>query len=427
MTDFGCTVLPSGLRVVTETMTGVRSASVGIWVGVGSRDEEPAQAGAAHYLEHLLFKGTSGRTAWQIAEQIDAVGGELNAFTSRERTCFYAHVLDTDLPLAVDLVTDVVFDGQCAESDTETERTVVLDEIAMREDDPDDQLHELYTVALMGDHPLARPILGTEKSITGMTGAALRAFHRSTYRPSNMVLAAAGNVRHEDVVRLVSAAAGPYLPGNSREPEPPRAGHAEFTPAGEVLLHSDDVEQARVMLGMPVMDRHDARRFALTVLNTALGGGTSSRLFQEVRERRGLAYQVYSSPVFYADAGNLAVDAGCQPERLGELVRVLREVLADVAANGVTAAEVARAKGQLRGELVLRLEDTGSRMSRIGKNELNFGRSFTVDESLARIAGVTPEDVAVVARTFLRRVRAAAVVGPYSHVDELPGELLEAL
>jgi predicted Zn-dependent peptidase len=431
MTEFERTVLPGGLRVVTERMTGVRSASVGIWVGVGSRDEEPALAGAAHYLEHLLFKGTSSRTAQQIAEEIDAVGGELNAFTSRERTCFYAHVIDTDLPLAVELVSDVVFDGQCAEPDMETERSVVLDEIAMREDDPDDQLHELYSVALMGQHPLARPILGTEKSITAMTAAALRGFHAETYRPPVMVLAAAGNVQHGEVLQLaekvVSGYASANSPQHSREPEPPRAGRAEFTPAGEVLLHSDDTEQAHVMLGMHAVDRHDERRFALNVLNAALGGGTSSRLFQEVRERRGLAYQVYSSPIYYADAGNLAVNAGCQPERLGELTRVLRDVLADVAAHGLTDAEVARAKGQLRGELVLRLEDTGSRMSRIGKNELNFGRAFTVDETLARIAAVTPEEVAEVARTFLGRVHAAAVVGPYSHVDELPGELREVL
>jgi len=429
MTEFACTVLPNGLRVVTETMPGVRSASVGIWVAVGTRDEEPEQAGAAHFLEHLLFKGTTRRSARQIAEEIDSVGGELNAFTTRESTCFYAHVLDTDLPLAVDLVSDVVFDGQCSESDTEVERTVVLDEIAMRDDDPDDWLHELFAVALMGDHPLARPILGTEKSITGMTAGLLQNFHRTTYRPHRMVLAVAGNVRHEDVLRLAEEVTARYpdVCGGRAEPAPPRTGRAEFTSSDKVLLRSDTVEQAKVMLGMPVMSRHDEDRFALSVLNAALGGGTSSRLFQEVRERRGLAYQVYSSPVFYADTGNLAVEAGCQPERLGELVRVLRGVLGEVAANGLTPAEVRRAQGQLRGELVLSLEDTGSRMSRIGKNELHYGRAFTIDETLARIAEVTPEKVAEVADRYLRRVRAAAVVGPYSHLDDLPGGLLEVL
>lgn len=429
MTDFACTVLPNGLRVVTETMPGVRSASVGIWVAVGTRDEQPEEAGAAHFLEHLLFKGTTRRTAQQIAEEIDAVGGELNAFTTRESTCFYAHVLDTDVPLAVDLVADVVFDGRCSEADTEIERTVVLDEIAMRDDDPDDWLHELFSVALMGDHPLARPILGTEKSITGMTAGLLREFHRTRYLPQRMVFAVAGNVRHEDVLRLVEEATARYprVSDGRAEPEPPRGGRAEFTSADEVLLRSDTVEQAKVMLGMPVMSRHDEDRFALSVLNAALGGGTSSRLFQEVRERRGLAYQVCSSPVFYSDTGNLAIEAGCQPERLGELVRVLRDVIGEVAADGLTPEEVVRAQGQLRGELVLSLEDTGSRMSRIGKNELHYGRAFTIDETLARIAAVTPEEVAAVAGRYLRRVRAAAVVGPYAHLDDLPGELLEVL
>lgn len=425
--EHGRSVLPNGLRVVSEHVPGVRSAAVGLWVGIGSRDEEPGLAGAAHYLEHLLFKGTSRRSARQIAEEIDAVGGEFNAFTSKEHTCFYAHVLDSDLPLAVDLVTDVVFDALCTDADMETERSVVLEEIAMRDDDPEDRLHELFAVAMMGDHPLARPVLGTEESITTLAPAALRGFYRERYQLPRMVLAVAGNVEHSEVLRLAQKAMANLGDrfGGHHEPELPRTGTARFEAPRELMLHSDDTEQAHVLLGLPGVDRHDDRRFTLSVLNAALGGGMSSRLFQEVRERRGLAYQVYSSQVCYADAGNLAIYAGCQPDRLGEVVRVVRDVLAEVAANGITEAELTRAKGQLRGGLVLGLEDTASRMSRIGKNELNFGRYLSVGSTIERFDAVTSAAVAELAATLLAEVRAAAVVGPYDSIAELPSELLE--
>jgi predicted Zn-dependent peptidase len=429
-TDDGCavrrSVLPGGLRVVTEYVPGVRSASVGIWVGVGSRDEEPPVVGAAHYLEHLLFKGTTRRSAVQIAEEMDAVGGELNAFTAKEHTCYYAHVLDTDLPLAVDLVCDVVFDALLSERDVEIERGVVLDEIAMRDDDPEDLLHDNFCSALLGDHPLGRPVLGTESSITGMTRDALYSFYRARYALPRMVVAVAGNVDHEHVLRLVRRALGDRLTGDDA-PAPPRGGHAEIPVAGQLLLHTDDTEQAHLMLGVRGYDRHDDRRFALGVLNAALGGGMSSRLFQEVRESRGLAYQVYSSVAAYADTGNLSVYAGCHPDRIGELTEVVRAVLGDVAAHGLTAAEVARGKGQLRGNLVLGLEDTSSRMSRIGKGELNYADHLTVEQTLARIDAVTEEEVGLLAAELLRRPVAAAVIGPYAHPDDLPAELTEEL
>ncbi|HKS49298.1 MAG TPA: pitrilysin family protein [Amycolatopsis sp.] len=422
------TVFPGGLRVITEHVPGVRSAAVGLWVGIGSRDEPPSVAGAAHYLEHLLFKGTTNRGATRIAEEIDAVGGEFNAFTAKEHTCYYAQVLDEDLPLAVDLVTDVVFEALCAASDVDTERSVVLEEIAMRDDDPEDLLHETFVETVLAGHPLARPVLGTERSITGMSASALRNFYRRRYTPPRMVLAVAGNIEHGQVLRLLRRALRPRLSG-SDTPVPPRRGNARIRAGRKLVLHTDDTEQAHVMVGLRALSRHDERRYVLNVLNAALGGGMSSRLFQEIREKRGLAYQVYSSVATYADTGHLSVYAGCQPERLGEVSGVLRDVLGRVGKEGFTDAEVARAKGQLRGGLVLGLEDTASRMSRIGKQELNYGLYQSVDETVARIDAVTTEDVYDLARTLFAGagVSAAAVVGPYAHEHELPEDLHEVI
>ncbi|UJW31852.1 insulinase family protein [Saccharothrix sp. AJ9571] len=426
------TVLAGGLRVITEHVPASRSATVGLWVGVGSRDEPLPVAGAAHYLEHLLFKGTANRDAKQIAEEIDAVGGEFNAFTAKEHTCYYAQVLDEDLPLAVDLVTDVVFEALCTDSDVDTERSVVLEEIAMRDDDAEDLLHETFVGAILGDHPLGRPVLGTEASIAGMSPSALRGFYKRRYTLPRMVLAVAGNVDHTQVLRLVRKALRDRLSG-SDTPVPPRRGRARLSAAPKLALHTDDTEQAHVMLGLRALTRHDERRFTLSVLNAALGGGMSSRLFQEIRERRGLAYQVYSSVASYADTGHLAVYAGCQPEKLGEVAGVIREVLADVARDGLTEAEVTRAKGQLRGAMVLGLEDSASRMSRIGKGELNYSEYLGVTETIDRIDAVTAEDTAALAKALLRApgravgVSAAAVVGPYAHADDLPDDLHEVI
>ncbi|TWP50186.1 insulinase family protein [Lentzea tibetensis] len=419
-------MLPSGLRVITERIPSVRSASVGLWVQVGSRDERPEVAGAAHYLEHLLFKGTARRTAKGIAEEMDAVGGELNAFTAKEHTCYYAHVLDEDLPLALDLVCDVVFEAVCGPRDFETERGVVLEEIAMRDDDPEDLLHDAFVEALFGEHALGRPVLGTEKSIQDMERDALYTFYKKRYTLPRMVLAVAGNIEHAQVMRLARKAIGDRL-STTGSAVAPRTGRARIPGARKLVLHTDDTEQAHLMLGVRALDRHDERRFALNVLNAALGGGMSSRLFQEVRERRGLAYQVYSSVGLYADTGTLAVYAGCQPDRLGEVASVVREVLLDVAANGISEAEVVRGKGQLRGALVLGLEDTSSRMSRIGKSELNYGDHLSVEQTLERINAVTASDVAALARDLLRRPVAAAVVGPYDHADDLPSQVHEVI
>lgn len=419
------TELPGGLRVVSETVPGVRSVSLGIWIALGSRDETLEQAGAAHYLEHLLFKGTSRRTAASIAEDLDAVGGDLNAFTAKEHTCYYSHVLDTDLPLAVSVLADVVTDATLEPADVEIERGVVLEEIAIRDDDPEDLLGELFDETLFGAHPLGRPVVGSEESVKGMTRATLHDFWRGEYTTPRMVVAAAGNLTHEHLVELVAAALGPAMaragdvaPMVPRRPEP-----AVLEPGSRLVLMGEDCEQAHLMLGGAGLSRHDPRRSALSVLNTALGGGPSSRLFQQVREQRGLAYSVYSSTIGYSDTGSFAVYAGCAPERLDEVTTVIRGVLADVASEGLTPAEVVRAQGNLRGGLVLGLEDTPSRMNRIGRSELDHGRQRTIAESLDRIAAVTSEQVTELARDLLAQPMTAAVVGPYEKERDLPASL----
>ncbi|HVL82676.1 MAG TPA: pitrilysin family protein [Pseudonocardia sp.] len=417
--------LPGGLRVVTETVPGVRSAALGIWLGVGSRDESAREAGAAHFLEHLLFKGTRRRTAAEIAEEFDAVGGELNAFTAKEHTCYYAHVLDADLPLAVDVLADVVTEALLDPADVELERGVVLDEIAIRDDDPEDLAGELFDEALFGDHPLGRPVIGSAGSVRGMSRETLHGFWRGRYTTPRMVVAAAGNLGHDRVVELAGAAlADAAARSGAHRPLAPRAPAER--PAGErpgLVLRGEDTEQAHLLLGVPGVHRHDPRRPAAAVLNAVLGGGPSSRLFQEVRERRGLAYSVYSALATYADAGSLSVYVGCSPDRLGEVAAVVREVLRDVTASGPTPAEVARARGSLRGGLVLGLEDMQSRMNRIGRSELDHARQRSLAESVERIAAVTPEEVAALAAELLAAPPTAAVVGPYDDEAELPAAL----
>ncbi len=407
--------------MLTEHVPGVRSVALGIWIAIGSRDERPDQAGAAHYLEHLLFKGTGTRSAQEIAEEMDAVGGELNAFTAKEHTCYYAHVLDEDLPLALDILADVVTSAELAHTDVELERGVVLEEIAMRDDDPEDLLGELFDEALLVDHPLGLPVIGSEESIRGMSRETLHDFWRAEYTAPRMVVAAAGNLDHAHVVELAAKALGD---GPDAAPVGPRGGGRGLLPARRTLaLRTDDSEQAHLMLGVPGLDRHDPRRPVLSVLNTALGGGLSSRLFQQVREQRGLAYQVYSAQVSYSDAGTWSVYAGCAPERLGEVVGVVRDVLAGAAADGITEAEVLRAKGSLRGGMVLGLEDTASKMNRLGRSELDHGGQRSLTESLARIDAVTQAEVAELARELLSQDLTAAVVGPFEAPEDLPAAL----
>ncbi|NUS11427.1 MAG: insulinase family protein [Streptomyces sp.] len=407
-------VLPGGLRVVTETLPTVRSATFGIWAAVGSRDETPALGGATHYLEHLLFKGTERRSALEISAAVDAVGGEMNAFTAKEYTCYYARVLDTDLPLAVDVVCDMLTGSLIRQEDIDAERGVVLEEIAMTEDDPGDQVHDLFCTAMLGDTPLGRPVLGTVETINALTRDQVARFYHRHYDPTRLVVAAAGNLDHASVVRQVRRAferAG-ALRDPDAVPQGPRGGTRTLRTAGRVEVLDRRTEQAHVVLGMPGLSRTDERRWALGVLNTALGGGMSSRLFQEVREKRGLAYSVYSYTSSFADCGLFGVYAGCQPGRVPEVLKICRDELDQVAEHGLTDEELRRAIGQLSGSTVLGLEDTGALMNRIGKSELCWGDQLSVDDLLARIAAVTPDEVREVAREVLGQRPSLAVIGP---------------
>ena len=416
------TVLPGGLRVVTEFVPSVRSASVGVWVNVGSRDEGPTVAGAAHFLEHLLFKATPTRTAVEIAQAVDAVGGELNAFTAKEHTCYYAHVLDDDLELAVDLVSDVVLRGSCESHDVELERDVVLEEIAMRDDDPEDALGDVFFAAMFGDHPVGRPVIGSVDSVAAMTRSQLHSFHVRRYIPERMVVAVAGNVDHDVVVALVRKYFGRNLV-KGRRPQPPRKGTGRLAGRPGLAVLDRDCEQTHLSLGVRIPGRHWPQRWPLAVLNTALGGGLSSRLFQEIRERRGLAYSVYSSIDTFADGGTLSVYAGCLPERFDEVVRLTTEVLGAVARDGITEAECRIAKGSMRGGLLLGLEDSASRMNRLGRNELNYGEHRSISDTLRHIDEVTVEEVNAVARKVLSGRFGAAVLGPHRSKGSLPQRL----
>ncbi|MEU2656325.1 pitrilysin family protein [Streptomyces sp. NPDC007325] len=408
------TTLPGGLRIVTETLPSVRSATFGIWAHVGSRDETPALNGATHYLEHLLFKGTAKRSALDISSAIDAVGGEMNAFTAKEYTCYYARVLDTDLPLAIDVVCDMLTGSLILDEDVDAERGVILEEIAMTEDDPGDVVHDLFAQTMFGDTPLGRPVLGTVDTINALSRGQIARFYKKHYDPTHLVVAAAGNVDHATVVRQVRRAferAG-ALTRTDAAPIAPREGSKSIRTAGKVELLGRKTEQAHVVLGMPGLARTDDRRWALGVLNTALGGGMSSRLFQEVREKRGLAYSVYSYTSGFADCGLFGVYAGCRPSQIHDVLRICRDELDKVASDGLTDEEIARAVGQLSGSTVLGLEDTGALMNRIGKSELCWGTQMSVDDMLARIAAVTPDEVREVARDVLTRRPSLSVIGP---------------
>ncbi|MEU4266860.1 pitrilysin family protein [Streptomyces sp. NPDC026092] len=408
------TTLPGGLRIVTETLPSVRSATFGIWAHVGSRDETPTLNGATHYLEHLLFKGTKKRSALDISSALDAVGGEMNAFTAKEFTCYYARVLDTDLPLAIDVVCDMLTGSLILDEDVDAERGVILEEIAMTEDDPGDVVHDLFAHTMFGDTPLGRPVLGTVDTINALDRGRIARFYKKHYDPTHLVVAAAGNIDHATVVRQVRRAfekAG-ALSRTDAVPVAPRDGRRTIRTAGAVEVLGRKTEQAHVVLGMSGLARTDDRRWALGVLNTALGGGMSSRLFQEVREKRGLAYSVYSYTSGFADCGLFGVYAGCRPNQVHDVLKLCRDELDKVASDGLTDDEIARAVGQLSGSTVLGLEDTGALMNRIGKSELCWGTQMSVDDMLARIASVTPDEVREVARDVLGQRPSLSVIGP---------------
>ena len=406
-------VLDSGLRVVSEALPELRSVTIGAWVGTGSRDETDRQSGASHFLEHLLFKGTPDRSAREIAEAVESVGGEMNAFTGQEETVFYVRVPDAHLDLAVEILSDVLWRPAFRPDEVDSERQVILEEIGMRDDTPDDLVHDLFAGALFPDHALGRSVLGTDSSIEAMPRDDIAAYHAAHYRPGNIVIAAAGNLTHDDLVERLSGRVG-ELDGDRPRREPRELGESS-----SLAVIERPTEQAHVVVGLRAIPHLDPDRYALTVLNQALGGGMSSRLFQEVREERGLAYSVYSYRGAFADTGMLAIYAGTSPERVHETLEVIDgELDRLVTEGGLPARELDAAKGHLKGAIAMSLETSSSRMRRLGRAELIEGEIPTLDEIVGRIDTVSGDDVErVVERVVAGRPRTLATVGPFSAAD----------
>jgi predicted Zn-dependent peptidase len=413
-------VLPGGVRVLTEAMPGQRSATIGFWVGVGSRDEAPGQHGSTHFLEHLLFKGTKRRTALEIASAFDEVGGESNAATAKESTCYFARVLDSDLPMAIDVIADMITGAVLDPQEMEQERDVILEEIAMDSDDPTDVAHEHFVEAVLGSHPLGRPIGGTPAAIRAVARDSVWDHYRRYYRPDELVITAAGGLDHDVVCGLVVDAlhaAGWNLEPAAAPVQRRSTERAAITGTAGLHVVKRPVEQANIIMGCPSLVATDDRRFVMSVLNAVLGGGMSSRLFQEVREKRGLVYSTYSFASSYADAGYFGMYAGCTPSKVRQVIDLLGAELDKLAGDGISDEELRKAVGQLCGGIVLALEDTGSRMSRLGRAELVSGEYQDIDETLRQIKAVTASEVQQLARELAASPRTVTVVGPFEETE----------
>lgn len=405
------TLLPGGVRVITERMPEALSATIGIYVGVGARDEPDELAGASHFLEHLLFKGTEDRSARELAQVVDAVGGEMNAYTAREHTAFYTRVPHRHLALGIDVLADVVARPALRPEDIDTERQVILEELLMSDDDPDDVVDAALWEAAFPDHPLGREVLGSADTVADMGRDQIAGFHERWYRPANLVVAAAGNLHHDAVVEPIAAFFEHLDPGV----RPVR--HRPRVPSVPVVVRHRATEQAHVAMSWSALDHDDDDRYALAVANHVLGGGPASRLFGEIRELRGLVYSVHSAPAAYSDCGVLVVGLGTAPARVPEVLELVRAVLDDLLAEGITADEQRVAQGYLEGSLLLGLEDSGSRMARLAHGEQVRGEVVPVDEHVARLRSVTRDDVSRVLHRVFDGPRTLAVVGPFEPDD----------
>ena len=412
------TLHPSGLRVLTERVPGARSTTIGFWIPAGSRDEADGAFGSTHFLEHLLFKGTPSRTALDIAIAFDSVGGDHNAVTAKEYTCYYAKVRDHDLPMAVGVLADMVSASLIDPDEFEIERGVILEELAAADDDPGDVANERFAEAVFGEHPLARPIGGSEASIEAVGRDAVLEHYREHYLPSDLVITAAGAVDHDQLVAAAVAAltAGGWAMETLAPPRPRRdTTAAAIAPTEPVRVVRRSLEQVNLIIGAPSLSQSDPRRPSLSVMSAILGGGMSSRLFQEVRERRGLVYSVYAYAPGYSDAGLFSMAAGCAPKKLPEVVRVMTAELERIASEPVSELELQRAVGQMSGSGALALEDSDTRMSRLGRAELSLGEFVDLDEATSRLAAVTADDVLAIAADIVGAQRCVAAVGP---IDE---------
>jgi predicted Zn-dependent peptidase len=401
------TELPTGERVISERVPGVRSIALGFWIGAGSRDEPDSRAGVSHFIEHMLFKGSSRYSAQEIAEIFDELGGELNAATSRETTVVYARIPDDGRERALDVMADMVYRPGFV--DVDSEREVVLEEIAMVEDTPNDLVHDFAAEAVFGTHPLGRPVIGQAAVISSISRRALASYHRRAYQPEKIVLAAAGNIRHDELVGMLAerrngAPAGPGLAARKSAPASGEPG---------VLFQQKDTEQYHVCLSAPGISRTDERRFAASLMDAIVGGSASSRLFQEIREKRGMAYSVYSYSSQYADAGQIGVYVGTREDNLAECLEIAVAELADVAAGNVRADELARAKENLKGRILLSLESTAARMTRLGKSTITATPLLTPEQIVRRLEAVSAEEVAELADALLAPGRlSVAGIGP---------------
>ena len=402
------TRLPNGIRVLSEELADLASATVGIWVENGSRYEASAQSGISHFLEHLFFKGTERRTAMQIAEEIDAVGGVINAFTSKEYTCYYAKVLPEQLPLALDVLGDIFLHSKFAEEEIERERSVILQEISQAEDTPDDYVHDLFGLAFWPGHPLSRPVAGSAATVGPLQRADFLRFLEARYRPDRVLLSAAGKVRHDELVDVVSKTFG-VLSGSTgvAVDQPP-------TPSAGLTVHHKPLEQVHICLGAPGIAHADPDRYAAHLLSQALGGGMSSRLFQEVRERRGKAYSVYSFLPTFRDTGYLGVYIGVDPKKAVEAVNAVMSELRSLGDHDVSEDELARAKEFTKGRLRLELETTNGVAFWLTYQESLLGEIKTIDEELELVDAVTANDVRRVAEAILREPTQMSVIGPFS-------------
>jgi predicted Zn-dependent peptidase len=409
--DITKTTLANGVRVVTESMPSALSVSIGFWAGIGSRDESSSLAGASHFLEHLLFKGTSTRSARDIAEAVDAVGGEMNAYTSKEHTAYYTRLPSAELSFGMELMADVLADPAFRPPEIEAEREVILEEILMSRDAPDDRVHSVLLEAMYPDHSIGREVLGEPDTVTGMGRDQISTFFEAHYTPANIVVAVAGDVEHDAVVRQLDGYLADSHQGTRperRAPTPPRTG---------LTVERRETEQAHLALGWVGVHYDDPGRYALAVANQIIGGGAASRLFQEIREQRGLVYTVYSSPSSFSDGGMVTVYAGTAPEKVGEVLPLVDTVLDDFVEAGPTDKELTVAKGYLEGSMVLGLEDSGSRMSRLGSSEIIRGDVIPVAEHIAKIRAVTADDVTRIAEQVFAGPPMLAAVGPFDETE----------
>lgn len=409
------TVLDNGITVISEPMDSVRSVALGIWFAVGSRDEDPTEAGMSHFMEHMMFKGTEKRTAKDISEEFDRFGAELNAFTSKEYTCYYSRFVDEHLGKAFEILSDMVVNATLDDAACQSERKVVIEEIARMEDTPDDRIHEIFSHALWPSHPIGLPILGSRDTVGGFDNAQSVEFRKKHYVTGNCVVAAAGSVDHEALVALAEE----HLSGLPKGPRSVRPA-AETVHKASLSVLNKETEQAHICFGVATMNAHHPDRFALSLLDSVLGGGMSSRLFQEIREKRGMAYAVYSFSALYQDTGEFAVYAGTQPGNTIEVVELVRAEMEAVARKGVRQDEFERVRQASKGHLVLGLESTRTRMSRLGKNEITGGEILSADEIMERYDAVTMDDLRRVGSEVLSHDKVLAVIGPFEREELEP-------